>query len=70
MQVLAFRLRVLPADHPDIATAMLETAASYYELGRHAEALDLEEQALAFCKCIPPPDHPDVATAMLHTAIR
>jgi hypothetical protein len=47
MQVLAFRLRVLPADHPDNSTAASSAANSYSKLGRHAEALDLEEQAPA-----------------------
>ncbi len=67
-QGLALCQRMLPADHLDIATAMLNVAASYFELGRHAEALDLEEQALAFRKRVLPADHPDIATAMINAA--
>jgi hypothetical protein len=55
---------VLPADHPHIATAMMNTAASYSALGRHAEALDLKEQGLAFRRRVLPADHPDIATAL------
>jgi hypothetical protein len=36
-QVLAFRRRVLQADHPDIADAMGSLAASDSDLGRHAQ---------------------------------
>jgi len=67
-QTLAFRRRVLPADHPDIATSMRDTAYCYSELGRHAEALDLQEQALAFLRRVLPDDHPDIATAMLNAS--
>ena len=47
MQVLAFRLRALSADHPDIASALSSAASSYSKLGCHVEALDLKQQALA-----------------------
>jgi len=60
--------RVLPANHPDIATAMLNTASSYSARGRHTEALDLREQTLAFMWRVLPADHPDIATAMSNTA--
>ena len=47
-QALAFRRRVLPADHPAIAVAMGSLANSYRDAGRHAEALDMIKQVLAF----------------------
>jgi tetratricopeptide (TPR) repeat protein len=68
-QTLAFRQRVLPADHPDIATSMRDTAYCYSELGRHAEALDLQEQVLELCRRVLPADHPDIATAMLNASL-
>jgi tetratricopeptide (TPR) repeat protein len=63
-QALAFRRRVLPADHPDIAKAMIDTAGSYSALGRLGDALKLREQALAFLRRVLPADHHDIATAM------
>jgi len=60
-QTLAFRRRVLPADHPDIASAMSSTASSYSALGRHTEALHLSEQTLAFLRRVLPADHPEIA---------
>ena len=47
-EVLAFRLRVLPADHPDIAQAMGNLAVSYSDVGRHAEAVEMKEEVIAF----------------------
>jgi hypothetical protein len=44
------------------------TAASYSELGRHAEALDLQEQALAFRRRVLPADHPDIAISLFNLA--
>jgi tetratricopeptide (TPR) repeat protein len=67
-QALAFRRRVLPADHPHIASAMNNTANSYSALGRHAEALDLFEQALAFHRRVLPADQPDMAIAIFNLA--
>ena len=61
--------RVLPADHLDIASAKFNIASSYYQLGRHAEALDFQEQVLALRLRVLPADHPDIAMAMLSAAI-
>ena len=47
---------------------MMSTANSYSALGRHAEALVLNEQALAFCRRVLPADHPDIAKSMKNTA--
>ena len=41
-EVLVFRKRVLPDDHPDIARSMGSLAISYSHLGRHDEALALD----------------------------
>jgi len=45
-------------------SALLSTALSHSELGRHAEALDLRQQALAVYRRVLPADHPDIAKAM------
>ena len=38
-RALAFRQRVLPKNHPSIATSMNSLASTYSALGRHDEAL-------------------------------
>ena len=62
--MLAFRKRVLPADHPDIGLSMSNLASTYSALGRHPEALKLQVEALAFFKRVLPADHPDIATSL------
>jgi tetratricopeptide (TPR) repeat protein len=47
---------------------MVDTANTQYALGRHAEALDLREQALAVYRRVLPADHPDIAMVMTCTA--
>ena len=63
-ETLTFRKRVLPADHPDIATSMNNLAIAYRDLGRHEDALQLLEEKLAVRKRMLPADHPDIATSM------
>ena len=43
-ETLEFMKRVLPADHPDIATGMNNLATTYSDLGRHDEALALKQE--------------------------
>ncbi len=38
-QVLALGRRVLPADHPDIPTIMMNMAGSFFALGRQVSEL-------------------------------
>ena len=45
--------------YPDIAESMNNLASTYIDLGRHDDALRLEEETLAFNKRILPSDHPD-----------
>ncbi len=47
-EVLEFSKRVLPKDHPHIATSMSNLALTYGELARHREALKLPEEAREF----------------------
>ena len=54
--------RVLPPDHPNIATSYNNLAANLNAQGRYAEAEPLFRKALAFYERVLPPDHPDIAT--------
>jgi hypothetical protein len=55
-------------DDPEYATSLIGVAAALSSQGRHAEALDLNEQALAFRRRVLPADHPHIAMAMHNTA--
>ena len=63
-EALDFRKRVLPADHPDIATSMGGLAEAYGALGDHKQSAALHKEALDFGKRVLPADHPDIATSM------
>jgi tetratricopeptide (TPR) repeat protein len=65
---LTLARKVLPADHPDIATSMHNLASTYGALGRHEDALRLQEETLACLKRVLPADHPDIATSMNNLA--
>jgi len=61
---LALTKRLLPADHPDIATATGNLAAVYGRLGRLGDAVRLQEDVLKSKRRVLHPDHPDIAQAM------
>ena len=42
---------------------MNNLASTYSELGRHADALALEEKVLEFFRRVLPEDHPDIGEA-------
>ena len=44
-------------------TSMSNLAATYGALGRHADALALQEKALEFRRRVLPEDHPDIGEA-------
>jgi len=67
-EVLELRRRILPEDHPDIASAMANLAASYRDLGRLDDAVKIEEEVLEMRRRILPEDHPDIASAMANLA--
>jgi hypothetical protein len=50
-RVVEFLCSALPADHPDIAIALMKKAASLSLLGRFTKALENSERALS----LPPP---------------
>lgn len=54
-EILALRRRILPSNDYDIASSMNNLAASYSKLGRHNEAVQLQEETLEFFKRALPP---------------
>ena len=63
-ETLAFRRRILPEDHPEIALSMYNLAIMHDNLGRHEDALRMMEDALALFRRIFPEDHPVIAWAL------
>ncbi len=59
-EALDFDKRVLPANHPDIATL----AEAYGALGDHKQRAALHKEALGFKKRVLPADHADIATSI------
>jgi hypothetical protein len=47
---------------------MMNLAVSYVDLGRHADAVKLQEETLALQKAKLGPDHPDTLTSMNNLA--
>jgi len=68
-EVLEFRRRVLPADHPDIATSMDNLATTYAYLGRYEDALKVHKEVLVMQWRSLPRDHPDIASSMFSVGI-
>jgi serine/threonine protein kinase/tetratricopeptide (TPR) repeat protein len=56
-------------DHPDTLKSAHLLAGSYYELGRHADALKLHQENLARRKATLGPDHSDTLKSMLNLAV-
>jgi tetratricopeptide (TPR) repeat protein len=67
-RALAFRERVLGADHPDVATSLNHLAELYRTQGQYAKAEPLFQRALAIREMVFNPDHPDVATSLNNLA--
>ena len=57
-QVLADRVRVLGADHPDTLTSRNNLATAYQAACRHHEAINLFKDTLEVCEEALSPDHP------------
>jgi serine/threonine protein kinase/tetratricopeptide (TPR) repeat protein len=55
-------------DHPSTLRSMNNLAVSYGDLGRHADALRLNEQTLVLMQAKLGPDHPDTVTSMNNLA--
>ena len=67
-ETLKLRKRVLPADHPRIATSMCDVGSAYSNLGMHHEALQMQQETLELMKRVLPADHPDITTSMRNLA--
>ncbi len=61
--------RHLGPDHPDTLASMLSLALGYDGLGRHADALRLNEETLPLLKAKLGPDHPHTLAAMHNLAL-
>ena len=62
-EVLAERVRVLGAGHPDTIASRNNLASAYYAAGRLGEAIPLFEKVLADSARVLGPDHPDTLTS-------
>ena len=62
--MLAAYREAFPPDHPDVLWTMGNLANTYSALGRHVEALALQEEVLAAYREAFPPDHSNVLRAM------
>ncbi len=54
----------LPENHPDIATSLNNIGYSYYNLGKHQEALEYFKKALEMRQKLLPENHPDIAATL------
>ena len=61
MKVLAIQEKVLPENHPDIATSYDNVGYAYGELGEHKKELEYKLKALAIREKVLPENHPDIA---------
>ena len=60
-QALQAKLRVLPADHWDVALSVGSVASGLQSMGRHTEALEQNQRAIAILERAFGRRHPDVA---------
>jgi eukaryotic-like serine/threonine-protein kinase len=69
-EALDVKRRVLPANHPDIATSLDNHAMSLARLGRPSEAIALQREALAIRRTVYGELHPDVARSLNNLGVR
>ena len=62
-KVLAIREKVLPENHPDIATSYNNVGYAYGELGDHKKQLEYYLKALGIREKVLPENHPDIAAS-------
>jgi tetratricopeptide (TPR) repeat protein len=60
--------RLLPEDHPDIATSLNNLANCHHHQSEYGKALLLHEEALAMRRRLLPEDHPDIAASLSNVA--
>jgi tetratricopeptide (TPR) repeat protein len=62
-KMVAIWEKVLPAEHPHLATAYNNLAATYGDLGEHQKRLEFNLKALTIWGKVLPAEHPHLATA-------
>jgi tetratricopeptide (TPR) repeat protein len=67
-ETLAFRQRVLPENHPDIASSMGNLASTYSALGKTMKALSFFKEALAILDASLPATHGKIASTLASIA--
>jgi tetratricopeptide (TPR) repeat protein/predicted Ser/Thr protein kinase len=69
-EALDIRRRILPANHPDIASSLDNRAAALAQLGALADAADLQREALAIRRTVYGEVHPFVALSLNNLGVR
>lgn len=67
-QAVAIYEKVLPPDHPDLATAINNLGFDRYRLGQYRESEALYERALDIRERVLPPNHPAIADTINNLA--
>ncbi len=62
-QTLQIKRRVMPENHPDIATSCLNISVCCTRMGHVPRALEMAREALRIYQATLPPSHPHVRTA-------
>ena len=62
-KVLTVKEKVLPENHPDIATSCNNVGVAYGELGEHKKELEYKLKALTIREKVLPKNHPDIAAS-------
>lgn len=67
-KALAIRKKVLPPEHPNLASSYNNVGMTYGQLGRHRKELVYELKALEIQEKVLPPEHPDLAISCKNIA--
>ncbi|CAF3791611.1 unnamed protein product [Adineta steineri] len=62
-QVLEFDQKILPSNHPDLATSYNNIGLVHKKIGEYSKAFSFYEKALEIRQISLPSDHPDLATS-------
>ena len=69
LKALEIRERVLPPEHPSLATSYNNVGYTYGDLGDHKQALEYQLKALAIQERVLPGNHPSLALSCSNIAI-
>jgi tetratricopeptide (TPR) repeat protein len=67
-EALAMKRRLVPEDHPNIATSLTNLASCHFSKGKYDKAVSQYEEALAMQRRLLPGDHLDTATSLNNLA--